>query len=73
MTHVCCPNCRLRFTPADTAYLAACPECREPLQILAGVEGMIGFRLFNPEDDPRSLPEAVAVSIPIPDPGGRRS
>jgi len=27
---------------------------------------MLGFRLFVLEDEPRELPEAVAVSIPIP-------
>ena len=27
MTHVCCPRCRLRFTPAAAAYIVACPEC----------------------------------------------
>ena len=27
MTHVCCPSCRLRFSPAAAAYLVSCPEC----------------------------------------------
>jgi hypothetical protein len=73
MTHVCCPDCRLRFSPAAAACLVACPECGETPQTLAGVEGLLGFRLFRLEDVPDSLPEAVAVSIPIPDPGGGRS
>jgi hypothetical protein len=73
MTHVCCPDCRLRFTPAAAAYLVACPKCDEPPQTLAGVERVVGFRLFRPGDVPHSLPQAVAVSIPIPDPGGDRS
>lgn len=72
MTHVCCPNCRLRFTPAAAAYLMVCPECGEPPQPLAGLEAF-GFRLFRLEAVPNSLPEAVAVSIPIPDPGARGS
>jgi predicted amidophosphoribosyltransferase len=72
MTHVCCPDCRLRFTPAGAAYLVACPRCGEPLQTLAGLERMVGFRVFRLEDVPHSLPEAVAVSIPIPDPGAGR-
>jgi hypothetical protein len=73
MTHVCCPSCRLRFTPAAAAYLAACPECGEPPQPIAGLERSVGFRLFRLEDLPHSLPEAVAVSIPVPDPGAGRS
>jgi hypothetical protein len=73
MTHACCPNCRLRFTPAAAAYLSACPECGEPPHPSLGLEGVVGFRLFRLEDVPHSLPEALAVSIPIPDPGGGRS
>jgi hypothetical protein len=73
MTHVCCPGCRLRFPPAAAAYLAVCPQCGEPAQPLASLEDAVGFRLFRLEDIPHSLPEAVAVSIPIPDPEGGQS
>jgi hypothetical protein len=73
VTHACCPNCRLRFTPAASAYIAACPECGEPPQPSSGLEGVIGFRLFRLEDLPHSLPEAIAVSIPILDRGAERS
>lgn len=73
MTHICCRDCQLRFTPAAAAHLVACPECGEPPQTLAGLEESIGFRLFRLEDVPHSLPEAIAVSIPSPDPGGGRS
>jgi hypothetical protein len=73
MTHVGCPNCRLRFASAEAAYLVACPECGRPPQPIAGAEGVVGFRLFVVEDAPHELPEAVAVSVPIPDPGGGRS
>jgi hypothetical protein len=51
----------------------ACPECGEPPQTLAAIEGVVGFRLFRLEDVPHSLPEAVAVSMPIPDPGPEQS
>jgi hypothetical protein len=67
-THAGCPSCRLRFTAAAAAYLVACPECGRPLQPIAGADGVVGFRLFSPEDVPHALPEAVAVSIPMPDP-----
>jgi hypothetical protein len=73
MTHLCCRDCRLRFTAAPAAHLVACPECGEPPQRLAGLEESVGFRLFRLEDVPHSLPEAIAVSIPIPDPGQGRS
>lgn len=66
MTHACCRDCRLRFTPAATAYLLACPRCDERLQPLAGLAEAVGFRLFRPEDAPSVMPEAIAVSLPIP-------
>jgi hypothetical protein len=68
VTHACCPDCRLRFTPAAAAHLMACPECGKPPRALDGLAGAVGFRLFRLEDVPHSLPEAVAVSMPIPDP-----
>lgn len=67
MTHVCCPDCRLRFAPDAAAYLIACPECGEPLQTIAGLEQSVGFRLFTLDDPPQAMPEAIAVSIPDPD------
>jgi hypothetical protein len=75
MTHVCCPHCRLRFTPPAAARLAVCPECGKPPQTIASLELTFGFRIFRLEDLPHSLPEAVAVSIPVfepaPTPTGR--
>jgi hypothetical protein len=66
MTRLSCPTCRLRFI-LSVAYLDACPECGEPLRALA-LQDTVGFRLMGVEDVPPSLPEAVAVSIPDPDP-----
>jgi hypothetical protein len=63
----------LRFTPATAAHLLACPECGRPPQLIGAAEGVVGFRLFIPEDVPNTLPEAIAVSIPLPDPGAGRS
>jgi hypothetical protein len=70
MTHVCCPDCRLRFAPPAAAYLVACPQCGAPVQPMAGLEGALGFSLFRLEDAPPSLPEAVAVAVAIDDPRG---
>jgi hypothetical protein len=72
MTHLCCPHCRLRFTPAAAAYLTACPTCGEPPQP-SSLQGTIGFRLFRVQDNAGSRPEAVAISLPAPDPDGGRS
>lgn len=72
MTHVGCPSCSLRFTTAAAAYLVACPECGRPPQPIGGAEAVVGFKLFVVEDVPQELPEAVAVSIPIPDQDARR-
>jgi len=73
MTQVACSSCRLRFTAAASAYLLACPQCGRPLHAITDAEGVVGFRLFVVEDVPRDLPQAVALSIPIPDPGAGRS
>jgi hypothetical protein len=62
----------LRFTTAAAAYLVACPECGRPPQPIGGAEAVVGFKLFVVEDVPQELPEAVAVSIPIPDQDARR-
>ncbi len=70
-TNLCCPNCRLRFTPAAAAHLGACPDCGEPPRA-ASLEGTVGFRIVKLEDVAHSLPQAVAVSIPVPDRGGAR-
>jgi hypothetical protein len=72
-THACCASCRIRFGPAQTAYLTACPACGEPLQPLAGLAEAVGYRLFTQEDAPDALPEAIEVAMPIPDPGPGRS
>jgi hypothetical protein len=71
MTHVCCPRCRLRFSPAASAYITDCPECGEPPQHITNLESALGFRLLGPEDLPIELPQAVAVSLPAPEPGTR--
>jgi hypothetical protein len=66
MTHVCCLNCMLRFTPAVSAYLFVCPECGAPLQPVASLRETVGFRLVVPEDLPYSVPQAGEVSMPDP-------
>jgi hypothetical protein len=68
MNHGSCPDCRLRFTAATAAYLPACPECGKPLAPVVGPGAAVGFRLFRGDDDPHSLPEAVAVALPPPAP-----
>ena len=73
MTPVCCPSCRLRFTPGAAAYLVTCPECGRPPERIASFEQVVGFRRVGPQDMPPSVPQAVAVSLPVPDPGGARS
>jgi hypothetical protein len=66
MTHLCCPSCRLRFDRAAAAQLTTCPECSRRLIMLEDRSSLMGFRLFDPLDNPHVLPEAIAVAIPIP-------
>ncbi len=68
MTRLCCPRCRLRFTPAAAAYITACPECRESPQPITRLERTLGFRLVGPEDLPDELPCTTAGSISSPEP-----
>ena len=63
MTHVCCPGCRLRFAPADAAYLEACPRCGEPPESAPTAERALGFRLYAPADDLQELPVALAAAL----------
>jgi hypothetical protein len=65
MTHVCCPRCRLRFTPA-AAYISACPQCGDAPQAIVSLEGTFGFRLVGPEDLSEVFLDAVAVSLTDP-------
>jgi hypothetical protein len=64
MTRVCCPSCRLRFTPASAASLAICPECRRDLRAVAYAEALVGYRLFGPIDAPPALPTAAEMALP---------
>ena len=66
ITRLCCPDCRLRLTPADAAQLAGCPECGEPLQAFS-LRDTVGFGLFGADELPASLRQAVAMAIPLPD------
>ncbi len=66
--HLCCPHCRLRFTPQTAAYIVRCPECGDSPQPIASLELTFGFRVIGPEDLPHELPYATAVSIALPRP-----
>lgn len=68
MTRACCPGCQIRFTSGAATFLAACPDCGEPLQPSDELQQVVGFRRFRLEDIPPPLAEAIAASIPIPDP-----
>jgi hypothetical protein len=73
MSQLCCPHCRLRFTPAAAAYILACPECGDSPQPIVSLEQTFGFSVVGPEDLPDELPYSTAVLITFPEPGGARS
>ena len=60
LTHLCCPDCRLRFTPAAAAHLGACPDCGEPMRA-ASLKGTFGFRIVRLEDVPHAPSQARGV------------
>jgi hypothetical protein len=66
MNRLCCPGCRLRFPRPAEAHLVVCPQCGLPTASVSGPESLVGYRFFDPLDDPHSLPEALAVSLPLP-------
>jgi hypothetical protein len=68
---LCCPSCRLRFSPVAATYLLACPECGAPPTVAAGSENLMGYRLLDPLDGPEIQAEAIAVSLPVPPLDGR--
>ncbi len=71
MTHVACPDCRLRFAADTAAYLVACPCCGELLLTQCRPGDVLGYQLYRPADVPtdaaRSFAEAIAVAMPTPD------
>ena len=72
MICACCPDCRLRLSPAATVYLDACPECGRPPQTISSLEAVVGFRLITLEALPHvTKPAAAAARLAIPDPTGR--
>jgi hypothetical protein len=73
MTHTSCPACRIRFTPAVASALAGCPHCGKPLHTSADPLDVVGFRLFRLQDVPHPGPDAIAVSVALPDPATLRS
>ncbi len=64
MTHVCCPSCRLRFTPAAAAYLDACPTCGGPPQLVSSAAETLGLRLHAHDRFRDELAAAIAVAVP---------
>jgi hypothetical protein len=70
MTHVCCPTCRLRFTPAAAAHITACPECGNSPQPIASLERTFGFPLVDPRTTPTSYPTQPRPRSHVPRRGG---
>lgn len=72
MTNVCCTDCRLRFAPAASAHLPACPECGGVLTPFGSAGSVLGFQLHTSEGAPDSWLTAIAVALPVPDLRGTR-
>ncbi len=73
MTHVCCPRCRLRFTPVAAVNLDLCPLCATPTQPM-NAGSAVGFRLVDSDElVGQEMQAAAAVALPFHDPGLTRS
>jgi hypothetical protein len=66
MIRACCPECRLRFSPAASVYLDACPDCGRPPQALASLQHAVGFRLIKLDVFPNGAPESAAAAVSVP-------
>jgi anti-sigma factor ChrR (cupin superfamily) len=64
LTHVCCPTCRLRFTPVVAAHILACPECGALPQIAGSATEIVGYRLST--HLPSALDAADSAALPAP-------
>jgi predicted RNA-binding Zn-ribbon protein involved in translation (DUF1610 family) len=67
MTRMCCPSCRLRFTPAAAASLKTCPTCGEPLREQASAVQGLGYQLHTAKPYGEAFLNAVAVALADPD------
>lgn len=67
MTHSCCAACRMRFAPDDGSRLEACPRCDGAIDHRPAA-GIVGYHLFEIDDTPVSLPEAIAAAAAHPRP-----
>jgi hypothetical protein len=67
MTRSCCPSCRLRFSRATAAHLAACPFCAQPLELFPA-SAALGFKRIAVDGlasaDPLDA-QAIAVSVAL--------
>lgn len=46
MTHMCCPDCGLRFSWAYVAHATTCPMCSAKLSFAATATDVLGQQLF---------------------------
>ncbi len=66
MSHLCCPICEVRFSPAAATYLMECPDCGGPPVPVENLRSVVGFRLEQVESIPDVLSEVLAVPFAIP-------
>jgi hypothetical protein len=69
MIRACCPECRLRCSPAAAMYLDTCSSCGGPLQPVSSLRDLVGFRLVEQDALPPSATGAAAVAISVSYPG----
>jgi cold shock protein len=70
-SRLCCPSCRLRFSPGASASLLCCPTCGRELEELALARDALGYQLVALATSRLDAAVAAAAAAARPPEGPR--
>ena len=50
VSHLCCHQCRMRFTAEAADFITVCPGCDGAASRVQALTQLVGYRLFDPLD-----------------------